>query len=742
VVGVGAFLALALLGLPQMLPGYAHLLLLLAWAAAIGAAIVLGRRRFRAPGPGAALRRLERDSRLEHRPFETLADRPADGGEAAGTLLWRLHLERQRRRIAELRLAPPRPDLPARDPRAVRLLVVLALVAGFVVAGPRSGSLILASLTPQFGNAASMNPLEAWIKPPAYTGLAPILLKAGDTASIAVPTGSTLEAHVTGGSRTPRLALGDIKQEFKSLGGSYTLSYPLTAPGTLAIRRGWSTISEWPITIIPDNKPVVAFAADPTRTQSGALKIDYRATDDYGVAAVELRIRQAPDIRAPIPAEPIAAALASGRTEKELKGDSFQDLTAHPWAGTKVLAKLVATDVAGQTGESAEIAFTLPERNFNSPVARAIVAARKNVIFGDQPKSQIALRLMMLLQHPEQFHEDLSVFMALDVAANELRQRPSEGHDRLVTIEDLLWNAALKIEDGDRPEAEKELRAAEKALENALKDPNTPASEIARLTQNLKDAMNRDIDAIAENMRKAEQNGEQSQPPDPNAQVFDRSDLNSQIDKMNQMAESGSRDAAQDMLDYIKNLLENMRAGQEPGKANQDGQKAMDKLKDLAKKQRDLENGDSQNSAQDQEALRQSLGKAAQDIGDSMGDIPSSMSKADKAMRNAEHALRRGAKGGAASDQEQAAGELDEAAKSISEQMSQMSAGMRKGEGKSEGQDPLGRNRFDKGTKVKVPTDREITHSLEILDELRRRAGDRDRPRMELDYLRRLLQQY
>jgi len=742
VVIIGAFLVLALLGLPPLLPGLLHLLLLILWAAAIGGAVVLGRRRFKPPAAGAELRRLEHDSHLAHRPFEALSDRPADTGEAAGLVLWRLHQERQRRRIGDLQLAPPQPGLPARDPWALRLFVLLALVAGFVAAGPRSGRLILAALTPQFGDSANVNPLEAWIKPPAYTGLAPILLKSGDTASIAVPTGSTIEAHVTGGSSTPRLTLGDTRQEFKPIGGGgFTLSYALTTPGKLTIRQGWSTLSQWPITIIPDQKPVVAFAADPSRTQSGTLKIDYQATDDYGVAAVELRIRQAPDIRAPVAAEPIAAPLASGRTEKEIKGDSYQDFTAHPWAGMKVLAKLVATDTAGQTGESEEIALVLPERNFSNPVARAIVAARKNVIFGDEPRSRIALRLTMLLEHPEQFHEDLSVFMALDIAANELRQRPSEGHDRLGTIEDLLWNAALKIEDGNRPEAEKELRAAEQALENALKDPNTPASEIARLTQNLKDAMNRDIDAMAENMRKAQENGDQASQSDPSAQTVDRNDLNSQIDKMNQMAESGSRDAAQDMLDYIKNLLENLRAGQDPSKANQDGQKAMQKLKDLAKKQRDLENGDSPDAAQDQEALRQSLGKAAQDIGESMGDIPQSMSGADKAMRNAEHALRRGAKGGAASEQEQAAGQLDEAAKSISEQMSQQGTGARKGDGAG-GQDPLGRARFDKGKSVKVPTDREIQHSREILDELRRRAGDHDRPRMELDYLRRLLQQY
>jgi hypothetical protein len=35
-----------------------------------------------------------------------------------------------------------------------------------------------------------------------------------------------------------------------------------------------------------------------------------------------------------------------------------------------------------------------------------------------------------------------------------------------------------------------------------------------------------------------------------------------------------------------------------------------------------------------------------------------------------------------------------------------------------------------------------MQRSREILDELRKRSGEHERPRSELDYLRRLLQQY
>jgi len=738
---VGAFVVLAIFGVPTALPAWLHLLFLIAFFVIFCLFVRAGLRQFSFPARAAAERKVERDSDLRHRPFETLADRPV-GTDEAGTILWRLHQERRRAEIGQLRVAFPQAGLPERDPWALRLFVVIVLVLGLVIAGPRSGRLIVAALTPQFAGSAAAIPVEAWVKPPAYTGLAAILLKSDDDKPVAVPTGSTLEAHVTGGSRTPRLILGDEREDFRHIdGGGFAISRVLTTPGDLSVRRGWSTLSRWHIDIIPDAPPVVEFANPPSVMQSGAIKLDYHATDDYGVAAIEFRARPVPG-QPEVAADPIALPLVSGQTEKELRGSSFQDLTAHPWAGMQVLVKLVATDTGGQVSESPEAVFRLPERRFINPTAMTIVQMRKHVIFDDEPRFRLALELFNLTENPQVIGEDLSVFLALKAAATELRRAPHQDTDATADIEDLLWNSALKIEDGNRPEAEKELRAAEDALEKALKDPNTPASEIARLTQNLKEAMNRDIQAMAENLRKQQEAGQKQEASDPNTPTIDQHELNDQVDKMNQMAQSGSRDAAKDMLDYIKSLLENMKAGQQAGKENEQGKKSLQDLKDLAKKQRDMENGTDPKAAEEQEALRKSLGEAARQIGDAMGDIPQSLSGADRAMRNAAKALQRGTKGGAQGDQEDAAGKLDEAAKDLSDQLSQQGGDTElKGDGKGD-RDPLGRARFDAGKNVHVPTDREMQRSREILDELRKRAGEHERPRPELDYLQRLLQQY
>jgi uncharacterized protein (TIGR02302 family) len=740
---VGLFVILAVFAIPTALPAWLHLIFLVAYLAALGVAVRHGLRQLVLPSHGTAERKVERDSALSHRPFETLTDHPAGvENDETAAMLWRLHQERKRAEIGRLRVALPQPNLPERDPWALRLLVAITLILGIAIAGPRTGRLIMAALTPEFGSSAAVIPVEAWVKPPAYTGLAPILLKNDSEARVPVPTGSTLEIHVTGGSSTPRLALGDARENFKHIeGGGFAITKVLTTPGDLSVHRGWfTTLSRWHIDIIPDQLPVIEFTAPPSVMQSSAIKFDYHATDDYGVASIALKARRVPG-QPDVVADPIDITLASGQTEKELRGSSYQDLTAHPWAGMQVLVKLVATDVAGQTGESQEAVFRLPERRFINGTAMEIVKIRKHVIFDDEPRFRLALELFNLAQNPQVFGDDLSVFLALKAAATELRRASPHDDDATADIEDLLWNAALKVEDGNRPQAEKDLRTAEEALEKALKDPNTPPSEIARLTQNLKDAMNRDLQAMAENLRKQMDAGQKQDDADPNTPTIDQHELNDQVDKMNQMAQAGSRDAAQDMLDYIKQLLENMKAG--AGKASEQGKKSLQDLKEMAKKQRDLENGSDPKAAEQQEALRKALGESARQIGEAMGNIPQALSEADKAMRNATKALQRGTKGGAQGDQENAAGKLDEAAEDLSEQLSQQQGNetIMKGEGEGN-RDPLGRARFDTGRSVHVPTDREMQRSREILDELRKRASEHERPRQELDYLKRLLQQY
>ena len=89
------------------------------------------------------------------------------------------------------------------------------------------------------------------------------------------------------------------------------------------------------------------------------MRLDYQATDDYGVELAKAVIRREDgnsdetiELEMPLP----------GLHLKEAQATSYHDLSPHPWAGLPVEIRLVATDALGQTGESEPVRMNLPER--------------------------------------------------------------------------------------------------------------------------------------------------------------------------------------------------------------------------------------------------------------------------------------------------------------------------------------------------------------------------------------------
>jgi hypothetical protein len=166
--------------------------------------------------------------------------------------------------------------------------------------------------------------------------------------------------------------------------------------------------------------------------------------------------------------------------------------------------------------------------------------------------------------------------------------------------------------------------------------------------------------------------------------------------------------------------------------------------------------------AGDQEALRRMLGEMMRKLGEQSGDIPQSLGRAERAMRGAADALSRGQPGNAISPQTEALDQLQQAARSMAEQMMGQS-----GEGRPGGtdpgdrgglrqaeRDPFGRlnaqdhanGGVDDGGAMRMGNGPLNNYAVEkakgILEELRRRAGERSRPEIERDYIDRLLKQF
>jgi hypothetical protein len=123
-------------------------------------------------------------------------------------------------------------------------------------------------------------------------------------------------------------------------------------------------------------------------------------------------------------------------------------------------------------------------------------------------------------------------------------------------------------------------------------------------------------------------------------------------------------------------------------------------------------------------------------------------------MRDAVGALQQGLPGEAVAPQSDALDQLQQAARQLARQMENRLGGRpgyRPGMpgnpmGHSFGRDPFGRPIFEGGGydegDVKIPDKSTIQRAREILDELRRRAGEPSRPRLERDYIERLLKQF
>ena len=148
---------------------------------------------------------------------------------------------------------------------------------------------------------------------------------------------------------------------------------------------------------------------------------------------------------------------------------------------------------------------------------------------------------------------------------------------------------AVTIEDGWLSDAEAALRQAQEALRQAL-ERGASDEEIKKLTDELRAALDKFLQALAEQMRK---NPEQlARPLDRNTRMLRPQDLKSMIDRMEQLARSGTKDAARQLLEELQQMLENLqmaRPGQQGGDdMDDDMMSALDELGNMIREQQNL----------------------------------------------------------------------------------------------------------------------------------------------------------
>ena len=115
----------------------------------------------------------------------------------------------------------------------------------------------------------------------------------------------------------------------------------------------------------------------------------------------------------------------------------------------------------------------------------------------------------------------------------------------------------------------------------------------------------------------------------------------------------------------------------------------------------------------------------------------------------ASRAIRQGDLETATREQGRALEQLRQGAQQMARQMLQRGQrrfGMGQGRSGDVPRDPMGRPQRsegpDLGSSVKIPEEIDMQRAREILEELRRRAGELNRPMIELDYIERLLERF
>jgi uncharacterized protein (TIGR02302 family) len=573
--------------------------------------------------------------------------------------------------------------------------------------------------------------------------MAPIYLPGGETRIIAVPTGSILNLRVHGAFRPPGVSIGGAEApHFSGSGGEYATTAKLTQDGRVRVQASGHRIGQWNLQVTPDALPVIEFAAKPSATERGAMKFAFKASDDYAVTSAKVVIRPHGKHGAPITVD---LALAPA---KKIDQATYSDLTGHPYAGLMVDAQLEARDGAGQTGVSKTVSFRLPERVFTDPLARALIEQRRALATAENREGRraVAAALNALTIAPEKFYAgQAGVYTAIRSAYWGIRAARVPGD--IAHVQDLLWQTAMAIEQKGMLEAADKLRELQ-ALITAAMAAHAPQQVIDQLLQRYNQAMQRYLQALAQNGQKQEQT-----PPSDNAntKTLQFSDLQKLMQAIQQLSASGNREQAAQMLAALQNMLENMRisrsAGGQGSGQNQQLNQAIQEYGDLMGQQRalidktmrqeqgkgDPKDGGAQGLAKQQNDLRQKLDRSMQKL----GKLGSGLDQAGKSMDQAQQSLNGKDLSNARNAQEQALAAMRAGADALAKQMQGGDLAGQEGQ-----DDPLGRGPVGNGPGLKLPDASDLARARDILQELRRRAGERGRPPQELDYIDRLLKEF
>ncbi|RWM10144.1 MAG: TIGR02302 family protein [Mesorhizobium sp.] len=817
---ISLFLSFSWFGLFPRLPDLARIGLLILFALA-GLAALYPLRFFGRPSAAEVDRRIEAANQLLHSPVQVQTDRPSGTESIFSQALWREHQKRMAERLSSIGADRPRSRVPDYDRWGLRAVAGLLFVTALAFSFGPFGGRVSDGLVGRAARDTVPPRIDAWVTPPAYTGKAPLFLTADANQAIqtfSVPQGSDVSLRVTGGSGEETLSYADAGGNARAIEPTppkgpvpasqaapkvRQFSGKLDSNGTLTLRSAESDLGQWAFAVIPDKPPTIRFVGEPKRAVNGSIELNYEIDDDYGAASAKavFELSEPPTANAhPLYGPPDLPLTLPRRGGKTNVAKTTKDLTEHVWAGNGIKLTLSVTDDAGHTATSETKTLVMPERPFANPLARAVIEQRRLLALDTNAKPRVLDLMDAITLRPEDTFDNMSNYLAIMSARSRLKL--SESDDKLRNVVSYLWEIALGIEEGNLSAAERRLRQAQQALQDAIKN-GASDQEIEKAMKELREAMNQFLQEFAQ---RAQQNPNAPQMQQ-NGRELRQSDIDRMMNQIENLAKSGDRDKAQQLLSELQDMMNNLQAGRQQPGGEQDSElrQQMDKLGDIMRRQQEMMNdtfrldqmqrgqrgeggeqqqlgdGGEQGQPNDQQRPgpgrdRDPLGRpkmspkdfadALKQLQEGQGQLQSELNQlkkglegmgmepnegfgeAGKSMGDAEQSLGQGDGDQAVGHQGRALEALRRGAKDMMKQMQAMQGdqgGSEQG-GRQQGadRDPLGRPRAtngpDDGTSVKVPDEIDVQRARQILDAIRKRLGNALSPDIERSYLERLLE--
>ena len=768
-------------GVQDVFPPLVSTWLALVAAGAMFLALLLGLWRFSPPRHVDALDRLDRS--LPTRPLSALADSQAIGqDDPASSTVWQAHLRRMMAVLATARPVPGDLKLARFDPFALRYVALTAFALSVIFGAPsRITEATEIAQLPGRAEAVALGPSwEAWAQPPSYTGRPSLYLNEVDRTALQLPEGTRVTVRFYGQPGVMSV-VESVSDRAEADPEEMAQDFEIDRTGRLSVRGPAGR--DWEITMLVDQPPRIELVGMMERERGGLMRQDYRAEDDYGVTggsaeialnldAVDRRYGLAadPDPRAPITLDlpmPVSGSRA------DFTESLFGDLSQHPWANMPVTIALQVEDARGQYGETGPQEVTLPGRRFFDPMAAAVIELRRDILWSRENIARADQLMRAIAHRPEDAFRSENAIPRFRAAQALLRASLEDGLNEATRDElaQTLWDLAILLEEGDLADARERLRRAQERLDEAMRSGADP-SEVQELMDELREAMRDYMQELAQQPR---ERGEA--PPDGESMEITQDQIQELLDRIQELMEEGRMEEAAELMAQLNMLLENLEFAEGEGEGGP-GNEMMEGLGDTLREQQDLaddtfrefqeqfnrgqpdadgegEPRGSDGLAERQGALRDMLREQQlQPLpgdGTPEGDAAlEALEDAQRAMEEAEEALRDGDAAGALDRQAEAMEALRDGMRNMNEALAQDlrdqgDQAQETGEnGRDGSRDPLGRSLGGE-----IGTDDDMLQgegtrrrAQELLDEIRRRSAELDRPDAELDYLRRLLDRF